>query len=242
MIACGGAPELWYTTEPLRSQHVDREDFMPVPLINVIYIFWAVVLSIAGLLLVVSVRAAWMGKPQNILHWRFVKMMSSFFAIVGFLLLVLSFEQMIRSSIVQGAENSNQNRMIAGRFTIAHELAIACSQRENEAATAYCRDLRALDNEFHFRFGMLAGADELPQLSKNTKNYALGILIDQLNNIIENVNVSRRGLFAPPILSVDSRISIAFFSCILVALSISGALGESIFQFRQAQKQQAVPK
>jgi hypothetical protein len=199
--------------------------------------FW-VFAFVSALILIPWVGAmAWRGTPAHALFWREVKLISAFLALVGFFLLTLSFEAVMRSTAVDPAREYVNNSFIELKFDISLRAAIECS-----------KDQSVLDNRNHcFDYTNLSGIIDNHWRSKATTftpvtnwqgNPALQPSIHKVNSYLDSIYAARRGYSAEPIFSVKTRLFIVAISVLLVLLSVAGSLGESVYQYRQTRNQE----
>src|SRR4051812_41208724 len=87
---------------PCETRGVD----MGTSLTVFIYVVWIFMAGAALFAVGWSARRAWRDPAGQMIKWRFIKVMSAAFALMGFVLLVLNFEQVLKSTLVADADRS----------------------------------------------------------------------------------------------------------------------------------------
>jgi hypothetical protein len=194
---------------------------------------WAIEILAFFVVIPAAVIAALRSSLDEIVYWRTVKIASAFLGLVGFFLLLLNFEQLVRGSLVQEGREYELQNFLEAKFAINHAMSEVCSKNiEDEQTRTACSDLVRLDARVSFQlFQSPIGLTEFKNWQGSPQ---LNVLINQVNTYIEAINRTKEAFGAAPIFSFDTRLTIALFSTLLVLLSIAGSLGEAIFQYRQA--------
>jgi hypothetical protein len=202
-----------------------------------VYGFWIIGALLAIVVIPLFALKAWRSGSDQALLWRGVKVMASALGLVGLFLLLLNFEQVVRSSVVDDSKEYALTTFLEAKFIITKETSVACSKdMANQQARLTCGDFQNIDNQISFiklRDDMGFG-----QLTNWQNNPVLDPVIRQLNTYLANIDQTRRAFRAPRTFSFESRFGITLISTLLVILAIAGSLSESIFQFRQTLDQE----
>jgi hypothetical protein len=167
----------------------------------------------------------------SLLFWRRVKLASALLGIVGLVLLLISFDQLIRESQrVQGREYS-VDRFYEAKQLLAHQLAVTCAKDTPEAIEG-CKDLQNVDNGFSI--DRVRAGDPLSPVTKYQLRPAVKPIAERLDALVVDINrTSPTGVNRSPFQVLD-RVQIAFIASVLVIFAIAGAVGEAAYQLRQA--------
>lgn len=197
-----------------------------------VYGFWTIALGLAVGVISFAAITAYKSTPIATRNWRIVKVISSILGLVGLVLLLLNFEQLVRDIIIGKSRSYAQIEFYEAKFLITHRKSLACAKdMSTDRAKSTCADFENIDQ--------LISADKLRSgsafgLIRNwQKNPELDQTILELNEHLTDIDRSLRVTSWESAFSDIARIRIAMISVILVILGIAGSIGESIFQYRQ---------
>jgi hypothetical protein len=194
--------------------------------------FWIVGIVGAVLILGMFILSAQQALPGDALSWRAVKVVSAGAGIIGFLLLLLNFEQVVRNSMVTGAKEYELNSFLEVKLVTMEGLLFACAgPKETIEAQRSCSDFRALDQNVSLhRFWT---GKPLGKLDVSNKSGEAARVTQQVNNAFEQIDHSRQVFGDPGTFSFGSRLLISLISLVFVLVGLGGGLGEALFQYRQ---------
>jgi hypothetical protein len=113
--------------------------------------FWIIGIVGAVIIFGMFILSARQSLPGDALSWRFTKVVSSSAGIIGVFLLLLNFEQVVRSSMVRGAKEYELNSFLEAKFATTAGMISACARpRDTIEAQRTCSDFRDLDISVSF--------------------------------------------------------------------------------------------
>jgi len=198
---------------------------------TVVHWFWGIMLAVAIISIAYASRSAWRSTASETLYWRGVKIGSSALGIVGLGLLLLNFEQVVRSTMIDSANDYAFTAFLEAKFYSTRQAAIACATAPTtQDGRNHCFDYNNLDGQLSFDRYRTHG---LTKMTNWQRVPTLEPVIEQLNRDIDRINSSRAMRAIPPTFGAEARLQISLFSTLLVILALAGGIGESIFQYKQ---------
>jgi hypothetical protein len=202
--------------------------------------FWIVGLLGAALILGMFIMNATQGLPGDALSWRLVKLVSSGAGVIGFFLLLLNFEQVVRSSVVTEAKEYELGSFLTAKFASAGAMLSACSRpKDTIEAQRTCSDLQGIDTSVSFTSFM--SGKKLGELQTANRTYEGAIVANQVNSYFKSIDHSRYVFGDPGMFSFETRLLIALISLIFVLVGLGGGLGEALYQYRQEKLKSTAP-
>ena len=124
---------------------------MQISMNMLVYGFWILCGLAAIFLLPPTIKRAWQDPAEAMKEWRATKVGAQLLGLVGFFLLVLSFEQTVRTYIVQQNDEYVFQTFLEAKFAVTRETAKACSHKfESLEASNNCFDYENLDGIVSF--------------------------------------------------------------------------------------------
>lgn len=178
---------------------------------------------------------AWRDPPDQIEKWRLIKVICTFCGLVGFGILVVSFEQFLRSTEVSDAEKFITKNFLQAKIFLAEGTALFCARASVDPSfNPTCNDMRNFDSSVSFVTLFEGLPFEALVNSRNDQN--LDATISQVNYNLNMINEANRGFGMKPMFRNDTRMLLSIFSMLLVLVATTGSVGEAIFQFQQARR------
>lgn len=215
---------------------------------TIVFFFWALAFVLAVVIISLALRQAWKGTPADMLSWRVIKAGSALLGLVGFFLLALNLEGLVRSSLADEAKRYIQHQFLTIRFVTLYERAVACAKdQSNNPARLACSDFTYLDERLSaYWLLQLEGPFEriapwrpgIEQPSGIVPVHGIGTVLNQVNSVLESMQFSLKGFGFPVILNFETRFWILFFSLVLVLLAVGGSVGEAVYQLKQTWNQE----
>jgi hypothetical protein len=194
--------------------------------------FWIVGIIGAVIILGMFILSAQKSLPGDALSWRVVKVVSSGAGIIGFFLLLLNFEQVVRNSMVTGAKEYELNSFMEVKFATMEGMLFACAgPKETIEAQRLCSDFRALDQNVSLH--QFWTGKPLGKLDVSNKSGDAARVTQQVNNAFERIDHSRYVFGDPATFGFEARLLVSLISLVFVLVGLGGGLGEALFQYRQ---------
>jgi hypothetical protein len=202
---------------------------------TVVHWFWAIMGTFALASIAYFAISAWRSSSADALYWRGIKVAASALGVVGLALLLLNFEQLVRMSMVDNANDYAFKTFLEAKFYSTFHAAVACSgEMETQDSRNRCFDFLNLNGQVDLS---RLRSGHMQKMSNWQKNPKLDPVIERLSSYIGSINSGGRMLTIAPTFGFDQRLSISLFSTLLVILAIA----ESIYQFKQERDKRLKP-
>jgi hypothetical protein len=198
--------------------------------------YWVVTGLFATAVIGWTVLKAIRSKPEELLMWRRIKVISSALGLVGFVMLVLGFETVVRSTIVEDAQREATLLFVGIKTEIRYHMAIACANVGLRESEEVCSDFHKFDQFTPFH--KLIGGEPFGRIVDWHRDPRIDTEVAGRNDYLARIDKLRELYVIPSTFSFYTRVNISLLSALLVCVAIAGALGESIFQFMQARAQE----
>lgn len=93
---------------------------------TIVHWFWAIMILLTFGSVAYFANSAWRSKPADALYWRGVRLFASALGMVGLFLLLLNFEQLVRTSMVDRADDYAFKTFLETNFYSTFNAAVAC--------------------------------------------------------------------------------------------------------------------
>lgn len=173
---------------------------------------------------------------HGLIFWRFAKLLSAVFGLVGLMLLALNFEKATRDWLGGKSREYAFAEYIDLKFFIARELAVVCAhEQDNEQARLTCFDVKNVDAgiaPLHIR-----NSEPYTMVINWQRNKSIDEFIGNVNGYLHRINSAiPSSTSALSFVSDSLRVDILALSFVLVAISLAGSIGEAAFQYKLALK------
>jgi hypothetical protein len=201
-----------------------------------LHVFWVMCVVPVLFFIVMSVLYGSRDKPYRSVFWRTVQVASASLGFVGFGLLLLNYETLLRTAIVDDAKHVSLLNFLQAKLFVQRELAIACSLNvalsgDNDMASR-CLDMRNIDA--HLATPLLYKNVPFGQVTDWQRNPATDTIVEEVNGLLAQIDRTIEEYPDKPTFSYSTRVVISALTALLIGLGLAGSLGEAIFQMQQA--------
>ena len=180
--------------------------------------------------LALAIWLAWRSGPPHMVIWRWVKFVSAGLSIVSITLLLVAYDQFVRSTIVDLQGEEKKLMPIKLQFALTGLMAETCSMQPR---SQNCEELKTKTGEYLYALGFNNTKEyekiEKPNLNGDAKQSFDRTMMDWELYLVD------RDTFRPEnALNFYQRVWLFRFAAIVGLLSIVGSVGEAAFQLRQS--------